>query len=253
MRKMLLASAALLGMALAVPAIAPAPARAQDNTALPAAPPAAQAPAGGETTGQTPSAMNKPGQMPRAHHQHMGASNIVPSDTHSTLAHALPSSGLGPNASAVDYLRAAQEDLRHHRGGAAQEAMERAETRLLDRSVPQGQGNVPDTAPAIQEIHSARDALGHQDWRMAQQHLDMAVQHAQMAMSGSGAPMPRTPAAMPPGQASTTSPMTGTGAAVGAQGAPPTTGDPSMPYHNVLPPNGGVEAPNGDTMSPNQQ
>ena len=240
MRKTLLASAALFGMALAVPALA------EDTTPPPAAAPAPmtgqQMPAGG---------MSHAGQMPMRAARQAPASNIGPADTHGKLAHALPGNGLDPNAGPVAYLQAAQQDLRQHRGGAAQEAMERAETRLLDRSVPLGQGNAPDQAPAVQEITQALDALGHRDWRMAQQHLDAALQHAQMAETEGGGMQQRQSANMPhvPG---------GAGGAAMRQSmpghmnsaAPMTMGNPPMPFHNVMPPNGGVETPNGGVMSP---
>ena len=45
----------------------------------------------------------------------------------------LPTTLVGPNATPADYLRAAQQSLQAGRTGEAQQALEMAETRLLDR------------------------------------------------------------------------------------------------------------------------
>ena len=47
--------------------------------------------------------------------------------------------------------------------GAAQEALEQAETEALDRSVPYHDYNQPDQDPLINEITEARQALGQGD------------------------------------------------------------------------------------------
>ncbi len=75
------------------------------------------------------------------------ASNIDAADTRSQIAPNLPSPQLGPNAGAVDYLRAAQSSLAAGRTGEAQQSLEMAQTRLLDRSVPMGQTNNPNDNP----------------------------------------------------------------------------------------------------------
>ena len=59
------------------------------------------------------------------------ASNIDGSDTRSTIAPNLPSPSLGPDASPVDFLRAAQASLQAGRTGEAQQSLEMAQTRLL--------------------------------------------------------------------------------------------------------------------------
>ena len=66
------------------------------------------------------------------------ASNIDAGDTRSTIAPNLPSPSLGPDSSPADYLRAAQASLQAGRTGEAQQSLEMAQTRLLDRSVPTG-------------------------------------------------------------------------------------------------------------------
>ncbi len=233
MCKTLLASAAVLGMALATPALSPA--RAQDSSATPPA-----------ATGAT---------MPRP--MHTQASNIGPSDTRSVIAPRLPEPNLSMNASPAQFLQAAQQDVRQHRGGAAEAALGDAETRLLNRSVAPSAASEPDRSPAVQDIEQARDALAHHDWQSADQHIAAALQHAQMAESGNGT-------MMPPGQTSAMPPMSGSGPAVGSSGmdrtppaamAPPnggmTAGTHSVPMGGVLPPNGGVMTPNGGVMAPN--
>jgi hypothetical protein len=69
----------------------------------------------------------------------------------------------------------AQRDLSAHRTGAAQEALERAETRLLDRSTPAGMTNTPDTGPMVRMISQAREALGHNDIAGAQNLISRAM------------------------------------------------------------------------------
>jgi hypothetical protein len=92
------------------------------------------------------------------------ASNITPGDARSTIAPRLPGAAIGgENLTAADYLREAQSALVQGRTGAAQEALERAETRLLDRSTPQGMTDTPTSNPVAQTISQARDALGHHD------------------------------------------------------------------------------------------
>lgn len=104
------------------------------------------------------------------------ASNIVPSDTRSVIAPQLPVPSVGPNATPSQLLHAARQALDHNQTGAAQEALERAETRLLDRSTEPGNANEPDTRAAIQLITQALDALGHRNMVTAHQDIDQALQ-----------------------------------------------------------------------------
>ena len=87
------------------------------------------------------------------------ASNITGADTRSVIAPALPPVGLGPNATATDYLRAAQSALAAGQTGRAQSALENAETLLLTRSVPLGATGTPDQSPAVSNVESALHAL----------------------------------------------------------------------------------------------
>ena len=101
-------------------------------------------------------------------------SNIDRADTRSDIAPALPMPpvrGNGPEA----YLAAADRALERHQGGEAQEALERAETRLLDRSVPTGEGNMPERDPRLAQIRDARMALANRDWSAARQNIQQAM------------------------------------------------------------------------------
>ncbi len=60
-------------------------------------------------------------------------------------------------------LAAANAALQAGRTGEAQEALEQAETRALDRSVPQNSGENPISDPLVNDISQARQALGMKD------------------------------------------------------------------------------------------
>lgn len=107
---------------------------------------------------------------------HQAASNITSSDTQSTIAPPLPVPvNLGDNAPPAQYLQAAQSDLSSHRTGAAQQALEMAETRLLDRTVPATQGDQPDSDPAISHISNALMDLSQSNISAAQQETSSAL------------------------------------------------------------------------------
>jgi hypothetical protein len=71
----------------------------------------------------------------------------------------LPAPPVGENASAQDFLRAAESALVAGRDGEAQQALEMAQTRLLDRSVPLFQTRSPSPNPAVAQIGEALQAL----------------------------------------------------------------------------------------------
>jgi hypothetical protein len=205
MRNTLLASAALLSMAMAMPAFAqtatdPAPA-AQDGT------PAAT------TTGDQDGAMKPPAHP---HHHHMRsaaaatdesgqwahqpgtgesgpasaqASNIDGADTRSTIAPHLPRPMVGENAGPDGYLKAADRALAAHKTGAAQQALEMAETRLLDRSTAPDAASQPDQSPRIAAVAAARKDLAAKDWAGARKSIQEAMAGADdAAMPASTAP-----------------------------------------------------------------
>lgn len=103
------------------------------------------------------------------------ASNIAGAAAAPEVAPSLPVPDVGPNASAQDWLNAARAALALGHTGAAQEAMERAQTRLLDRSVPLFQTRQLSTHPAIPLISDALRALGAGDRETAMRDLDKAL------------------------------------------------------------------------------
>ena len=87
-------------------------------------------------------------------------SNLSPRDTHSRIAPALPMPAVGLNASVGDYLRAARDALASGRTGLAQQSLEMAETRLLNRSVPVEEASRPIQDPRVASISDALHSLG---------------------------------------------------------------------------------------------
>ncbi len=103
------------------------------------------------------------------------ASNIQTSKNRSSVAPTLPRSGLGENADAMAYLKVARTALVAGRTGQAQQSLEMAETRMLDRSVPEGQTNVPIENLTVTEIRDARLALGQGDRSRAIGLIDVVI------------------------------------------------------------------------------
>jgi hypothetical protein len=103
------------------------------------------------------------------------ASHTGPNGDHGVVAPTLPASGLSADASPGDYLRAAGASLVAGRGGQAQQALEMAETRLLDRSVPSGDQDKPLQSQRISQIHDAIQAVGNHGARHAIALIDQAL------------------------------------------------------------------------------
>jgi hypothetical protein len=103
------------------------------------------------------------------------ASNIDPADTRSTIAPRLPTPTALENDAPAGYLKAARQALDARRTGAAQQALEMAETRLLDRSVPKGSADVADQAPAVMMVRNALTDLGRNDLAGARAKIDTAL------------------------------------------------------------------------------
>jgi len=103
------------------------------------------------------------------------ASNIDRSTTHTVYAPKLPDPPVGANADAQDLLQAASQAIAARHTGMAQEALERAETRLLTRSVPPDQADVPDDGTAVHLISSARLAIAHGDLASADSAIQQAI------------------------------------------------------------------------------
>lgn len=103
------------------------------------------------------------------------ASNIGPGDTRSNIAPTLPASSADANATPRDFLRAARASLVAGHTGQAQQSLEMAETRALDRSVAQGQTGTPSDSKLVSEIRDARHTLGSGDGPRAIQLIDIAL------------------------------------------------------------------------------
>ncbi len=123
------------------------------------------------------------------------------------IAPKLPAPPLEENASPRAFLESAQQALAQHRIGEAQEALERAETRMLDRSVVPSRADIPDTSAGVEQIRQARDALARRDLRGAQQIIASALAASAGAATPSGAaPGTTAPPSGPPPASPTSGP-----------------------------------------------
>lgn len=75
----------------------------------------------------------------------------------------LPAPALDDNAPPRAFIEAAMHAIAAGNTGEAQEAIERAESRLLTRSVKPSQARTPDQKPLIQQLADARHALASGD------------------------------------------------------------------------------------------
>lgn len=121
------------------------------------------------------------------------ASNIGPSDTRSVIAPALPVPPVPSGSTPREFLQAAREAVLLGRSGEAQEALERAETRVLDRSVSARMGKVPDSDRIVIDIAVARRALAANQPPVALSAIDDALRLSDRAVP----PPPITPYTAP--------------------------------------------------------
>lgn len=91
------------------------------------------------------------------------ASNIEGSGKHAEIAPRLPAPDLKGGDDVHNMLLSADRALRDRQTGAAQEALERAETRILTRSVDPTLAGRADTQLMARAIADARLALGKND------------------------------------------------------------------------------------------
>jgi hypothetical protein len=108
-------------------------------------------------------------------------SNITPGDTRSVIAPRLPSPPGGQNESPRQFLMDARNALASNQTGMAQEALERAETGVLDRSVDPRYANIPSRQPVVQTITQALQALAGRDIASTQRLIDVALGQLQAA------------------------------------------------------------------------
>ena len=138
MRHATLAAIALIGMAAAAQAQTPAPAPAPANIAAP-------------------------------------ASNINAADTKSNIAPALPAPGIATDSDVPQFLRAARASIVAGRTGQAQEALEMAQTRSLDRDVAPAAAGLPSQNRVVRQIADALQALGNGERDQAVRLIDDAL------------------------------------------------------------------------------
>lgn len=87
----------------------------------------------------------------------------------------LPVPQVDENAPASVFLDAARRALAAGRGGEAQEALERAESRALDRSVRPSRAGQPSQQPVVADIAAAREALAAGDRMRVLELIDAAI------------------------------------------------------------------------------
>lgn len=102
------------------------------------------------------------------------ASNTGRGNARSEIAPRLPTPEAASNTPEA-LLVAAQRALRQGRTGAAQQALEMAETRVLSRTVDPSMANQPDSAMIVQHIGEARRALGSRNMAAAEAAITAAM------------------------------------------------------------------------------
>ena len=124
----------------------------------------------------------------------VNASNIDPATTRSPIAPHLPQPPAGLNAGWRNYLTGAQRAIGMHQTGMAQQSLEMAETRLLDRSTPMDAAGQPDATPLIQLVAQARRDLASGDMAGARAAIGTALTSGPRGEEAAqGDPSPVTP------------------------------------------------------------
>ncbi len=91
------------------------------------------------------------------------ASNTGAANTHTRWAPSLPVPVIDEDAPPAEFLKAAARAITLGHTGEAQEAMERAESRALDRSVRPSKAGMPSRQALVNQIAQARQALAAGD------------------------------------------------------------------------------------------
>jgi len=141
----------------------------------------------------------------------------------SVIVPPLPVPPVDPNASPATFLLSARSAVERNRLGEAQEALERAETRLLGQSVVPAATSAQDQETAVLDIGVARRALAARDRARALLAIDDALRLLETAppppeaspQTVAGGPMPLWPPVEP---------------------APPSQPAPSLPPPSALTP-----------------
>lgn len=101
--------------------------------------------------------------------------NVGPADTHTLWSPQLPTPFVDPNASPAAFMKAAEAAIAAGHLGEAQEAIERAESRALDRAVRPSKAGQPSQQKLVQQLADARHALGAGDKAGAMRMLQAAL------------------------------------------------------------------------------
>jgi hypothetical protein len=102
-------------------------------------------------------------------------SNVAGTTPSSDIAATLPAPALGDNAAPLDYVKAARAALVAGQTGLAQQSLEMAETRALDRSVAADAGGAPSQNALVAHIHDALLALGGGNKAQTIKMIDIAL------------------------------------------------------------------------------
>ncbi len=102
-------------------------------------------------------------------------SNLEPTTAPVPYGYRLPTPDVDENAPVSVFLDAARRALAAGRAGEAQEALERAESRALSRSVRPSRAGQPSRQPVVERISAARQALGTGDRLHVLQLIDEAL------------------------------------------------------------------------------
>ncbi len=98
----------------------------------------------------------------------------APATPKSAIVATLPTPDLPPDATAIDFLRAARGAMAAGRTGEARSALEMAQTRLLSRAVDAGQERTPDDNVAVKQIAEAIAALQANDRMASLRYIEFA-------------------------------------------------------------------------------
>ncbi|WP_428536414.1 hypothetical protein [Rhodopila sp.] len=107
-----------------------------------------------------------------------GSGTALAQQARESVLSPLPSPNVPEGAKPSDELRAAEGALAAGRTGEVEEALERAQTRMLDRSVALGRTNDPSDNPTVGQISQARQALAAGDRAGCLQLIQAAVASA---------------------------------------------------------------------------
>lgn len=100
---------------------------------------------------------------------------LVPPEAPSPYGIRLPTPDVDENAPPAAFLNAARRAIAAGRDGEALEALERAESRVLDRSVRPSRAGLPSPQPLVARIAAARAALAGGDRMQTLQLIDQAL------------------------------------------------------------------------------